>query len=221
VRTGDYYELIIFDCDGVLVDSEVLAVEVESTLLGEVGISLSPTELAEQYVGLSYTSMIRDLEARFERWLPPRLREDIETQTMQTFRDRLQAVEGAAAFLDGLAHPRCVASSSDLDRINLTLRLTGIAKHFDATKIYSAQMVENGKPDPDLFLLAASRSRVAPERCLVIEDSAYGVTAAVRAGMDVAGLLAGGHATPSLGQRLSDAGATSIFPSYAELASAL
>jgi HAD superfamily hydrolase (TIGR01509 family) len=201
---------LIFDCDGVLVDSEAIAVEVESELLTEAGFPITEDEIADRFVGLSYSSMLKELETQFGRELPAALIPTIEQRVIEAFPARLRAVEGIDAFLRESPLPRCVASSSDLDRIQGSLTLTGLTNHFPADLVFSAQMVERGKPEPDLFLLAADRLGADPAECLVIEDSPHGVTAAVRSGMPVVGLIAGGHARPSLGERLRKAGATHI-----------
>ncbi len=201
---------LIFDCDGVLVDSEVIAVEVESELLTEAGFPITADEIADRFVGLTYTSMLEDLEAQFERPLPSELVPLIERTVIEKFPSRLRPVAGIEAFLQRSSLPRCVASSSDLDRLHHSLALTGLDHHFVPELVLSAQMVARGKPEPDLFLLAAERLGTQPSSCLVIEDSPHGVRAAVRAGIPVVGLVAGGHARASLAERLLAAGADHI-----------
>ncbi|MDW3175800.1 MAG: HAD-IA family hydrolase [Acidimicrobiia bacterium] len=208
---------LIFDCDGVLVDSEAIAIDVESRLLTEAGFSITPSEIADRFVGLSYASMLSGLEEQFGRPLPVGLIPRIEQVVRDEFPDRLVAVDGIAGVLARSALPRAVASSSDLDRVHQSLGLTALDHHFDDALVFSAQMVDRGKPAPDLFLLAAERLGADPARCLVIEDSPHGVTAALAAGMGVVGLLAGSHAGPSLGERLRASGATHIAESSEEL----
>lgn len=208
---------LIFDCDGVLVDSEAIAIDVESRLLTEAGFSITPDEIADRFVGLSYASMLRGLEEQFGRALPVGLIPRIEQMVRDEFPHRLVAVEGISGVLTRSSLPRAVASSSDLDRIHQSLGLAALDRHFDDELVFSAQMVERGKPAPDLFLLAAERLGADPSLCVVIEDSPHGVTAALAAGMQVVGLLAGSHARPSLGERLRAAGATHIAASSAEL----
>ncbi len=211
-------DLLIFDCDGVLVDSEALVMEVEAEMLTGGGFPLTTDEIAERYVGLSYASMMADLGRRHGRPVPEELSRAVQQAAIDRFPDHLQPVPGMPELLAGSNRPRCVASSSDLDRIELSLRVTGLSPHFPTGGIFSAQMVERGKPAPDLFLLAATTIGVDPDRCLVIEDSTAGVEAARAAGMGVVGLVAGGHARPQLGQRLRAAGASEVFDRTADLA---
>jgi len=203
-------ELVIFDCDGVLVDSEVIAIEIESDLLGAAGFPIGVDEIADRFVGLSYGDMMAEVETQFGRALPSGLNEEIQQRTLAAFPARLRPVKGIAEVLADSTRPRCVASSSDLDRIALSLDVTGLAPCFDADTLFSAQMVERGKPAPDLFLLAARRMGVAPESCVVVEDSPHGVRAALAAGMAVVGFVGGDHARPSLRRRLEAAGAEFI-----------
>jgi len=210
-------ELVIFDCDGVLVDSEALVIEIEAVLLTDAGFPMTVDDVAERCVGLSYPDMMAMLEREFDKPVPEALNQQIQTDALAAFPDRLQAVPGIAELLEELTLPRCVASSSNIDRILLSLDITGLAQHFATEHIFSAQMVERGKPSPDLFLLAAERLDVAPERCLVIEDSPHGVTAAISAGMDVVGFVGGGHARPSLRTRLESAGAPRVVEHASDL----
>lgn len=204
-------DLLIFDCDGVLVDSEVIVIQIEAALLTEAGFEMTADDCADHCVGLSWPDVTAMLETRFGRSVPPGLSDHIQEQSLAAFPGRLQPVEGMADFLRALTRPRCVASSSDLTRVRLSLELTGLTSFFADDAVFSAQMVTRSKPAPDLFLhAAAQRNNVAPERCLVIEDSPAGVTAALAAGMDVIGFTGGLHARASLHRRLSEAGATTI-----------
>lgn len=206
-------DLIVFDCDGVLVDSEAIVIEVEAKMLTEAGFSVSADDIAERFVGRSYAAMMEELAVDFGRPVPEELNRRIQRTALDLFPAKLQSVPGIEDVLDRLDLERCVASSSDVDRIDLSLSVCDLHRFFDPARIFSAQMVENGKPAPDLFELAAARSGFDPSACLVVEDSPAGVTAAVAAGMDVVGLVAGGHARPSLAARLRQAGAERIFAS--------
>lgn len=210
-------ELVIFDCDGVLVDSEALVIEVEAAMLTEAGFPLTADDIAERFVGLSYRSMMTTLEAEFDRAVPEQLNQEIQAAALGTFPSALKPVPGIEQVLVDLERPRCVASSSDLDRINLSLSICDLTTQFEAEHIFSAQMVDRGKPAPDLFLFAADRLGADPNSCIVIEDSPAGVTAAAAAGMTVVGLVAGGHARPSLAGRLRAAGASEVFDTTALL----
>lgn len=211
-------ELVIFDCDGVLVDSEALAVQVESVLLTEAGFPLTPEEITDAYVGLSYASMMAALAERFGKPVPESLDALVQQRVMDAFPTELTAVDGMPGFLEALELPRCVASSSDLDRIRLSLQVTDLADAFSDDRLFSAQMVERGKPEPDLFLHAAATCGVDPADCVVIEDSPHGVQAGVAAGMRVIGLVAGAHCGEALPGRLHDAGAVAVASVVAELA---
>ncbi len=208
---------IVFDCDGVLVDSEAIVIEIEAELLTAAGFAMTVDEIAETCVGLSYGDMMAMLERRFGRPVPEELNARIQADALAAFPDRLKPVEGIDDLLASSSGPRCIASSSDLDRIRLSLEVTGLDRHFDASLVFSAQMVSRGKPAPDLFLHAAEGLAVQPTNCVVVEDSPHGVTAALAAGMDVIGFTGGLHARPSLTTRLEAAGAKTIARSATEL----
>lgn len=211
-------DLIIFDCDGVLVDSEVIAVEIEARLLTEAGFPMTVDDVAETCVGLSYPDMVRMLEERFGKPVPESLNQQMQQSTLDEFPHRLQPVPGIASLLEDSNKDRCVASSSDPDRIAMSLGITGLAPLFHTDRLYSATMVDRGKPAPDLFLHAAESLGHAPSRCLVIEDSPHGVEAARAAGMDVIGFVGGGHARPSLIERLRAAGAATVVDHHRSVA---
>ena len=182
-------ELVIFDCDGVLVDSERLAIRVESRLITELGWELTPDDVLERFVGRSDAFMLGEIEAALGRpvpeW-PDRYRDELFT----AFHDELTAVDGVAEAIDALDCRTCVASSGTHEKMALTLGLTGLADRFDG-RIFSTTEVANGKPAPDLFLHAAERMGVAPDRCVVVEDSRSGVEAARAAGMRALGYAGG------------------------------
>lgn len=211
-------ELLIFDCDGVLVDSEALVMEVEAAMLTAAGYPITVDEIADRFVGLSYATMLDELGAEHGRPVPAALGRRVRQAALDELSHRLRPVKGIEALLEGLDRPRCVASSSDLDRIELSLTVTELGRFFEPGTVFSAQMVERGKPAPDLFELAAARLGAEPRTCMVIEDSPAGVTAARAAGMDVVGLVAGRHARPDLADRLLAAGARAVFETAAALA---
>lgn len=216
--------LVIFDCDGVLVDSEAIVIEIEASLLTEAGFAISADQVADRYVGLSYPDMMAGLERDFGQPVPDGLSETIQRAAVEAFPDRLEATAGMAAFLERLAAdavPRCVASSSAPDRLTLSLGLTGLDRFFAPEHVFSSKMVQRGKPAPDLFLLAAERLASEPANCLVVEDSPHGVQAAIAAGMDVVGYIGGLHARPSLRDRLEAAGAKIIVDTPAGIANLL
>ncbi|MDH3754750.1 MAG: HAD family hydrolase [Acidimicrobiia bacterium] len=210
-------ELVVFDCDGVLVDSEAIVIELEAELLNEAGFAVTVDDIASRFVGLSHGDMMTTLASEHGRPVPAELEQRIRDESIAAFPGRLEAVAGMPELLAGLELPRCVASSSDLDRVRLSLDIAGLAQFFDPEYIYSAHMVQRGKPAPDLFLHAAAQYPVDPANCLVIEDSPHGVSAAIAAGMAVVGFVGGKHARPTLVERLASAGADRVVEHPSEL----
>jgi HAD superfamily hydrolase (TIGR01509 family) len=185
-------ELVIFDCDGVLVDSERLAVRVESRLITELGWSLTEAEVLDRFVGRTDAYMRGEIEATLGHAVPD-WDEQYRTRLHASFHAELTAVDGIAEAVDALhAVPvaTCVASSGTHDKMAVTLGLTGLFSRFDG-RIFSTTEVEHGKPAPDLFLHAARQMGVAPEHCVVVEDSRSGVAAARAAGMASFGYAGG------------------------------
>jgi HAD superfamily hydrolase (TIGR01509 family) len=208
-------DLVIFDCDGVLVDSEVLSCQCLSEVLGECGIELSENEAVELFLGRS-TAALLSYYRHDRRFVADRVLAAFKARVLQRFSLALQPVAGIAAVVASLQSPSCVASSSDLERVSLSLNLTGLAPLF-GDRLYTAQMVEHGKPAPDLFLYAAAQMQAAPERTLVVEDSVSGVTAAKAAGMTVWGFVGGSHYRTRDGRAmLYDAGADRVFDRMAD-----
>lgn len=188
--------LVIFDCDGVLVDSEPISLAVTLDVLAEAGCPLDAEAGYAHLLGRSLGSMAA--------WLRNEQGLDLTEQHIAALRDRifsrfrreLSAVDGVADMLATLPVRHCVASSSQPDRIRLSLEVTGLWPHF-APNVFSASMVRNGKPAPDLFLYAARQMGVAPDDCVVVEDSPAGIAAAKAAGMRVIAFVGGGHAGPA------------------------
>jgi HAD superfamily hydrolase (TIGR01509 family) len=203
-------ELIIFDCDGVLVDSEELSCRCLSEALGRVGIEMSTEQALELFLGRSTTAVLEYCGAAGQP-LPANFFTELALRVRETFRTRLEPIPGVAAVLSELRLPHCVASSSDLERVRFSLELTGLAPCFEQ-RLFTSQMVARGKPAPDLFLHAASTMGTAPQRALVIEDSISGVMAAKAAGMKVWGFVGGAHyRLRDAGDLLRQAGADRIF----------
>jgi HAD superfamily hydrolase (TIGR01509 family) len=186
--------LVIFDCDGVLVDSEPIAVRIDVEMLAEVGVTMSEQEVIERYVGRSPEVFLAETEARLGRSLPEGWFASGEARIRRAYATELRPVDGITEALESIADPVCVASSSARENVRYKLELTGLYERF-AGHIFSATEVANGKPAPDLFLHAAARMGAAPADCVVVEDSRYGVQAARAAGMDVFG-YAGGLTAP-------------------------
>jgi D-ribulokinase len=210
-------EVVIFDCDGVLVDSEVLAMSVIRRLLEEAGLCLSDEETRERFLGVRVDSGIRKVEAELGAPLPKSFPERVSRATIATFERELKGMEGVRQAVGGLRARVCVASSSGPDRLRSALRVTGYEAMF-APNIFSGAQVARGKPHPDLFLFAARAMGAAPADCLVIEDSVAGVEAARRAGMSVFGFVGGSHySAASQVPDLTAAGAELIFDDMARL----
>jgi HAD superfamily hydrolase (TIGR01509 family) len=183
-------ELVIFDCDGVLIDSERLAVKVDVQVLHEAGWPLTEAEVIERFVGRSDRDTRAAIETHLGRTLPDGWDDAVEHRYREVFADALTPVEGVLEALDRITLPTCVASSGTHDHMRYTLGLTGLYERF-AGRIFSAEDVANGKPAPDLFLHAAERMAAAPAGCVVVEDSRPGVQAARAAGMRVLAFAGG------------------------------
>jgi HAD superfamily hydrolase (TIGR01509 family) len=207
--------LLIFDCDGVLVDSEPLSCRIDAEVLTRLGIPYTTEEITRSFVGVSQNDMIARISVERGVTLPDDLGEQINRALFARFETDLKPVDGVRDAILALPYRRCVASSSLPERIALSLRVTGLADLFD--NVFSASEVRRGKPAPDLFLHAASRMEADPAKCVVIEDSIAGVQAACAAGMRVVGFTGGGHCGPEHGARLREVGATTIVAHMADL----
>lgn len=202
-------ELIIFDCDGVLVDTEPLSAGVMAEYLTEIGYPLDARTCIDRFTGLSLASIVHILEAEWQRQLPDDFIPTLSARDRAAFDAHLQPIDGVADLARALVTKRCVASSGALEKIQHNLMIAGLSSFFQPY-LYSASMVDRGKPAPDLFLYAAGRMGVAPGDALVIEDSVAGVTAARAAGMRVIGFVGGGHCRPETAARLVAAGAHAV-----------
>jgi HAD superfamily hydrolase (TIGR01509 family) len=207
------FDLVIFDCDGVLVDSEPLALRLDAELLAALGWEMPESELVERFVGRTETVMKAEIEAHLGR----RITRDWEAfgeRYLELFAAELVAVRGVTAAVDAIqaaGYATCVASSGGHDKIRRNLALCGLRERF-AERIFSGDDVVHGKPAPDLFLLAAEALGVAPERCAVVEDSRHGVEAGRAAGMRVFAFGGGVTAPAALAGP-----ATTVFLDMAEL----
>lgn len=182
-------ELVIFDCDGVLVDSERIAVRIDVEVLAELGWPLTRDEVIERFLGRTHEYMLGEIEAHLGRSLAAEW-ERFEQRYLAAIEAELKAVDGIEDVLDALPVPTCVASSGSHEKMRRTLGRTGLYERFDG-RIFSATEVASGKPAPDLFLHAAARMGVRPEACAVVEDSHHGVAAARAAGMRAFGYAGG------------------------------
>ena len=214
-------DAVIFDCDGVLVDSEILAIEVEIAILAECGLVYEPAEYGRRFLGLNDAAfreaLARDSLDLTGRPLPDDFLHRAHTQRWDACQDRLTEVAGCGAAVATLALPKAVASSSGAGFLREKLRLTGLLESFDP-HIYSADLVARAKPHPDVFLHAAGALSVSPALCLAIEDSVNGVLSARAAGMTVWGFAGGGHMDDASAARLMEAGAERKVESWDEAA---
>ncbi len=209
-------DLIIFDCDGVLIDSELLANGSEVDFLKTFGVDISLDNYMQQFVGKSNADVLASLQRDYGQAISDDFWQQVEAYTFDVFRERLTVVPGILEVVDRVQGKKCVASNSSLERLDMSLKVTGLQQRF-APHIFSAEQVAKPKPAPDLFLLAAQTMRVAPEVCLVIEDSPHGVAAAGEAGMTAIGFTAGSHIQPGHDARLRAAGAVEVCDSTASL----
>jgi len=213
-------QLVIFDCDGVLVDSETIACRVDAQYLTEIGFPTTEQEALHRYLGRSVAFMRSDLETRFGRPLPDDFSATMHERTVLAFSSELKSVEGIAQVVAQVPCKICVASSSTPERIERALRITGLWERFHP-HIFSATQVKRGKPAPDLFLFAAEQMSIAPSECVVIEDSPAGIEAARAAKMRVIGFTGGSHCGPGHAMALRMAGATETAPTANDLAKLL
>lgn len=206
---------LIFDCDGVLVDSEPLAALAYVRAYARHGMCITEDVVA-QCVGMKQADILARVRDLTGLVFPVDHLDDIWDETRRLFAERLQPMEGADAFLRQSSAPRCVASSSSIERITFSLKQTSLISHFGG-RLFSSSMVARGKPAPDLFIYAAEQMGAAPGKCIVIEDSPLGVQGAVAAGMQALGFAGGGHSGPGHAETLRAAGATAIFASWRDL----
>ena len=184
--------LVIFDCDGVLVDSEPISVSVLVKAMNDLDVPITEEEVYGRFLGRSLATVIETMKSEYNVHAGEEFLERIRTDLYARFRAELKPIEGIAATIDALGIPCCVASSSQVERIRLSLSVTGLLDKLP--NIFSATMVKHGKPAPDLFLHAAREMHVAPANCVVIEDSPAGIEAAKAAGMTVFAFTGGSHA---------------------------
>lgn len=188
--------LVIFDCDGVLVDSEPISIAVLTETVRRAGGDIAIRDAYKRFLGRSVGAVVADLAAEYGLTITVPQLADMRQDLYERFRRELKAMDGVDDVLEGIEWPLCVASSSQPERIRLSLDITGLREKF-GPNIFSASMVERGKPSPDLFLHAAKAMQVAPHRCIVIEDSPAGIVAARRAGMRVLAFTGGSHIGPA------------------------
>jgi HAD superfamily hydrolase (TIGR01509 family) len=208
--------LLIFDCDGVLVDSEVIAFDVLRQMLADLGKPMSLPECRQRFMGRRTPDVLAEIEKELGHPIPADMGARMKALLFERFRRELRPVAGVKDAIAHLEAPICVASSSSPERIALSLDVTGLAPLF-GNHIFSAEQVAEGKPAPDLFLFAAKSMGVEPRETIVIEDSTAGVLAARRAGMAVIGFAGASHADDTLVTALYAASAEAVLTSMADL----
>jgi HAD superfamily hydrolase (TIGR01509 family) len=182
-------QLVIFDCDGVLVDSEPIANRTLGQMLRELGLDLTHEDIFQNFVGYSLPHCLRVIEAMLGRQPPENFLRDLQARTFTAFKTELRAMPGIEEALDRLGLPFGVASSGDHEKMNTTLGITGLLPRF-VGRIFSVTQVARGKPAPDVYLFAARQLGAEPSACVVVEDTPPGVQAGVAAGMTVFGFCA-------------------------------
>ena len=217
-------DVVIFDCDGVLIDSETIAHEIEMKAVKGLGLDFDPEIYRSKFQGLAVKSwrkfLDEDHRAQLGRPLPDLFIENLCSEISRRILSDIRPIDGAVAAVRAFGRAKGVASSSPDHELKGKIAGLGLADDF-GEHVYSGDDVEHGKPAPDLFLLAASRLEIAPARCLVIEDSGHGVAAGVAAGMTVWGFVGGPHCSLDQRERLQQKGAKRIFSHMAEIAVAL
>ncbi len=210
------FDLVIFDCDGVLVDSEVISCRAHAQTLTRHGYPITADEVLERFLGRSMRQATLEVEAELGRRLPDDFSSQTYAEIFRLFATSLEATPHIAEALEEIALPVCVASSGPPEKISASLNRVGLYDRF-APHIFSAVQVRHGKPAPDLFLFAAEQMQTAPARCLVIEDSIAGVEGAIAAGMPVLGFHGGSHCREGYGPKLHAAGAVATFDDMRQL----
>ncbi|TCU70321.1 HAD superfamily hydrolase (TIGR01509 family) [Bradyrhizobium sp. R2.2-H] len=209
-------DLIIFDCDGVLVDSEVISCRAHAEVLTRHGYPITSEQVFERFLGRSTKQANLEIEAELGRKLPEAYHGDLQDELFRAFEADLEAIRGIHDVLDVATQAVCVASSGSHQRMRMSLGSTGLYERL-APNIFSASQVKNGKPAPDLFLFAANEMGVPPARCVVIEDSLAGIAGARAAGMTVFGFYGGSHCGDGHAETLRQAGAELTFADMHQL----
>jgi HAD superfamily hydrolase (TIGR01509 family) len=209
-------DLIIFDCDGVLVDSEVISCRAHADVLTRHGYPITSEQVSERFLGRSTKQANLEIETELGHKLPEAYHGDLQDELFRAFEADLEAIRGIHDVLDVVAQRVCVASSGSHPRMRVSLGSTGLHERL-APNIFSSSQVTNGKPAPDLFLFAAKEMGVPPERCVVIEDSLAGIAGARAARMKVFGFYGGSHCGAAHAETLRQAGADLTFADMHQL----
>ena len=210
------FDLVIFDCDGVLVDSEVISCQAHADVLTVCGYPITAAQVFDRFLGRSAKQAGLEVEAELGHALPDDFTARLQQQLFNAFEADLQAVIGITQALDAIDLPVCVASSGSHERMRVSLGATRLYDRL-APHIFSSSQVANGKPAPDLFLFAAAQMGADPAACVVVEDSVAGIRGAVAAGMTAFGFHGGSHCGPDHAASLQAAGATVAFGDMSQL----
>jgi HAD superfamily hydrolase (TIGR01509 family) len=209
-------DLVIFDCDGVLVDSEVISCRAHAETLTRHGYPITADQVLLRFLGVSDREARQTIESEMGRSLPDDFDAQIKQAALQRYASELAAIPYVGEAIDAIGVAKCVASSGTHEKIRHGLTCAGLYDRL-APDIFSATQVERGKPAPDLFLFAAERMQAAPARCVVIEDSIPGIKGARAAGMTVLGFHGGSHCRPGYGETLKNAGVFATFDDMRQL----
>jgi HAD superfamily hydrolase (TIGR01509 family) len=209
-------DLVIFDCDGVLVDSEIISCRTHAEVLTRHGYPITSEQVFDRFLGRSALQAVLEVEAELGHSLPDDFDAQLDDELFKSFAATLEAVPHIKEALDAIARPACVASSGSPQRLRVSLGRVGLYDRL-APNIFSATQVRNGKPAPDLFLFAAAQMGTPADRCLVIEDSLSGIKGARAAGMTVFGFHGASHCRAGYAETLRDAGANETFDDMRQL----
>jgi HAD superfamily hydrolase (TIGR01509 family) len=207
---------VIFDCDGVLIDSEEISMAIDQALLAECGIMISEADMHMRFVGTTFQAMIDSVEASTKVKLPPDLETRKDQLMIEAYRRDLKPIAGVAQALETIALPKSIGTNGPRHRALLALEVTGLAKHFE-DRLTTFEDVAKGKPAPDVYLLAAKRAGFSAQDCLVVEDSLTGVKAAVAAGCKTVGFTGSHLHRGEHGKELLKLGAFRIIDDMADL----
>ena len=215
-------ELVIFDCDGVLVDSEIIGIRIEVDLLRPAGFEISAERMTERFAGMSWKDILTIIEHESGLRLMDALLDKTEVELDERLPMEVQATRGTLEVLEGLSYPHCVCSNTKMPRLEAMLAKVGF-KQFFGSNIFSAKELGEGrsKPKPDIFLYGAERMGFAPSDTVVVEDSVHGVQAAHAAGTTVIGYIGGSHTFPNHAKNLRDAGAKCVIDHMLDLPDAI
>ena len=211
-------ELVIFDCDGVLVDSEIIAARAETALLAQIGIEIDPIEFAGRFAGLTFRDILVRLEAETGHVFQASLLDKQRAELDRRLAREVKAISGAADAVAAVKLPRCVCSNSRWERLEMMLTKTRLLPLFEGHVFSAMDLPEKRpKPAPDVFLHAAKEMKADPANCIVIEDSVHGIAGAKAAGMRVIGFTGGAHSYPGHSDLLTEAGAETAINRWADL----